>query len=117
MLKDKVAIITGASRGIGREIALEFARNGASLALISLQDYDALEGVCKEIEGLKSGSVVSFSGDVSKYDFCGECVVKTIEKYQKIDILVNCAGIITRNPFEDLEPSDWNRVIVLNLHL
>ena len=69
ILYQKVAVITGASRGIGREIALAFAREGASLLLICLRDHESLKNVQAEVESL-GATTVSMVGDVSSIEFC-----------------------------------------------
>ena len=115
MLQNKIAIITGASRGIGKSIALTFARNGASLVLICLQDEDALNFVKAEAE-LLGVKVISLVGDVASNDFCDEVVSQTLETFRTVDILVNCAGTITRSATEEMSNEEWHRVIDVNLH-
>ena len=115
MLQNKIAIITGASRGIGKSIALTFARNGASLVLICLQDEDALNFVKAEAE-LLGVKVISLVGDVASNDFCDEVVSQTLETFRTVDILVNCAGTITRSVTEEMSIKEWHRVIDVNLH-
>jgi len=115
LLQNKIAIITGASRGIGKSIALTFARNGASLVLICLQDEDALNFVKAEAE-LLGVKVISLVGDVASNDFCDEVVSQTLETFRTVDILVNCAGTITRSVTEEMSIKEWHRVIDVNLH-
>ena len=115
MLKNKVAIITGASRGIGKSIALAFARNGASLVLTCLQDKEALSLVKIEAESM-GAKVLSLVGDVASSKFCDEVVSQTIKTFGVVDILVNCAGTITRSVTEEMSNEEWHRVIDVNLH-
>ena len=115
MLENKIAIITGASRGIGKGIALSFARNGASLVITCLQDDDSLDVVKKEAE-LLGAKVVSLTGDVSSNDFCDEIICQTMKTFGAVDILVNCAGTITRSVTEEMSNEEWHRVIDVNLH-
>jgi len=115
MLQNKIAIITGASRGIGKSIALAFARNGASLVLTCLQDKEALNLVKAEAE-LLGAKVISLVGDVASNDFCDEIVSQTIKDFGTVDILVNCAGTITRSITEEMSSEEWHRVIDVNLH-
>ena len=114
-LLKQVAVITGASRGIGRDVALTFAREGASLVLVCLKDQNALAAVQQEAEvyGVK---VITLLGDVSEVDFCESIYTACKEAFGIVDILVNCAGTITRAPFEELDLDDWHRVINVNLH-
>ena len=115
MLKNKISVITGASRGIGRDIALSYAREGASLMLICLEDEERLAEVQREVErlGVKS---VSMTGDVSEIEFCETVHGETIMQLGSADILVNCAGTITRSLVEEMTLEEWHRVIDVNLH-
>jgi 3-oxoacyl-[acyl-carrier protein] reductase len=115
LLKNKIAIITGASRGIGKSIALAFARNGASLVITCLQNEKALDAVQKEAESL-GAKVLSLVGDVASNGFCDEVVSQTIKTFGTVDILVNCAGTITRSVTEKTSNEEWHRVIDVNLH-
>lgn len=114
-LSNQIAVITGASRGIGRSIALTFAREGASLVLICLRDLAALKAVQAEAEAF-GVDVITLLGDVSEVAFCEQIHQKTLERFSHVDILVNSAGTITREPFEELALKDWHRVIDVNLH-
>jgi 3-oxoacyl-[acyl-carrier protein] reductase len=115
MLKNKIAIVTGASRGIGKAISLAFAREGASLALVCHKDNESLNSVKKEAELLGS-KVINFVGDIASNDFCDEVAFQTIEFFGTVDILVNCAGAIARSVTEEMNYEDWHRVIDTNLH-
>ena len=101
LLNNKVAVITGASRGIGREIALCYAKEGASLMIICLEEEECLMEVHREIEklGAKSSIII---GDISNFELCKKIYSETISQYGRTDILVNCAGAITRSPFEEM---------------
>lgn len=114
MLSNKVALITGSSRGIGREIALTFADNGANIIINSKDDNSALSAVKAELEE-KGGDVTSVLGDVSDPQFCKDCVKQAIKKFGKIDILVNCAGIISRADYMKMSETDWRHVLDVNL--
>jgi len=115
MLRNKIAIITGASRGIGKSIALAFAREGASLVLICLKDEKSLNIVKAEAESL-GARVKILLGDIAYNNFCNEIVSQTLEAFNTVDILVNCAGTITRASTEDMSIEEWHRVIDVNLH-
>ena len=115
LLSHKIAVISGASRGIGRGIALRFAEEGASLVLICLKNEHRLKEVSKEAQSL-GVRTLSIIGDVSDLSFCESVLERTISEFGRADVLVNCAGIITRTPFEDLSLVDWHRVIDVNLH-
>jgi 3-oxoacyl-[acyl-carrier protein] reductase len=95
MLKNRVAFITGASRGIGQSIALKFAENGANLILNATK----LENLKQTEELIKKYNVdyLLVEGDVSKESNVKEMVSHAIDKFEKIDILVNNAGITRDN--------------------
>ena len=112
-LKDKVAVITGGGRGIGREIALLFAREGANIALADV-NADILVGTQKEIEAL-GRQVVTGVVDVTKSDQVDSFVQKTLDKFGKIDILVNNAGITRDGLLVRMSEADWDLVLNVNL--
>jgi 3-oxoacyl-[acyl-carrier protein] reductase len=114
ILQKKVAVITGASRGIGRDIAMSFAREGASLALVCLEDEEQLAIVREKTKQI-GAKTVSMNGDVSTIEFCESIFQKTMS-LGRVDILVNCAGTIARSPFEEMTLKEWHRVIDVNLH-
>lgn len=101
--KDKVIIITGASSGIGRACAFEFANNNAKIVLASRREEELikLENKIKE----KGGQASFIVTDVRKIDDCQNLINKTVEKYGEIDILINNAGISMRASFEELDLS------------
>jgi len=112
-IKDKVAIITGATRGIGREIALIFSKYGASLVLNGQNEYLLVELKKRLIRNGTKCSIVI--GDISSPITSKKLVEKAIKQYNHIDILVNNAGIITRIPSEKMNLSEWDRVMEVNL--
>ncbi|MDD5084885.1 MAG: 3-oxoacyl-[acyl-carrier-protein] reductase [Candidatus Omnitrophica bacterium] len=113
MLKDKVAIVTGSAQGIGREIALRFAEEGAKLALCDLNE-EALSKTASEI-GSKTSQCIKLRADVTNPDDVEAVVKKTLDTYTKIDILVNNAGITKDNLLVRLSPEDWDLVLSINL--
>ena len=112
-LKDKVAIVTGARRGMGRTHAIALAKAGAKVIVsdISLEDC---EKVAEEIRKT-GGEALAIKCDVSKKAEVDKMVAETIKKWGKLDILVNNAGIVEYKPFLDMEEKDWNKVININL--
>jgi len=112
-LKGKVVIITGARRGMGRSHALAFAKEGAKVVVsdISLEDC---QKVVEEIEKL-GGEAMAVKCDVTKKEEVEEMIKKTIEKWGKIDVLVNNAGIADFKPFLELTEEDWDRTLDINL--
>src|SRR5215467_11116368 len=112
-LRDRVAIVTGASQGIGRAIAVELARVGAHVAVCSRRK-DALEPVADLVraEGRRALAVACDVGDARQVD---GVVEQTLEAFGRIDILVNNAGYRIRSPLEDLPRSEWDAMIATNL--
>jgi 3-oxoacyl-[acyl-carrier protein] reductase len=112
-LKDRVAIVTGAARGIGKAIALAFIREGARLALVDV-DKAILEAAKNEIKKNKE-EVIAIPCDITKSGDVKEMVDQVRKEFGRIDILVNNAGIIRRGTIETITEEDWDRVIEVNL--
>ncbi len=113
-LKGNVALVTGASKGIGRSIAVELAKEGAMVAVNYNTDREGCEETIKLIEAF-GGYAIGVKGDVSKYADVENVVSSVIAKYGKIDILVNNAGISLRNLFMDMKLEDIDNLINVNL--
>lgn len=112
-LEGKVAIVTGASRGLGRAMAMGLAEAGAEVVVVSRTLSD-LEKVAGEIRALGRGCL-PVRADVSRREDV-ECMVRrTMERFGRIDILINNAGTIYRGPSEDYPEEEWDRVIDVNL--
>ena len=112
-LKDKVAVITGAGRGIGKEIAIELAISGADIVLISDIQKD-LEVVAEKIQSM-GRKILAIQTDVQISKQVETSIKSAINKFGKIDILVNNAGVVIREPFLDISESNWDRIININL--
>ncbi|HHW68468.1 MAG: 3-oxoacyl-[acyl-carrier protein] reductase [Epulopiscium sp.] len=112
--KDKVVVITGSSRGIGKEIALSFAKEGAIVVINSSTNISALETLQEEIH-LLGGRCLYFLGDVSDYDFVASMFETIHEKFNQVDILINNAGISYIGLFTETTPQQWKRIIDVNL--
>jgi 3-oxoacyl-[acyl-carrier protein] reductase len=109
----KVAIVTGAARGIGEAIALTLAREGADV-VVSDVDLEGARRVAQEIEGL-GRKARAIQADVSQRQAVQHLVSETVSVFGKIDILVNNAGIIRRGTFVEHSPQDWEKVLSVNL--
>ncbi|MHA2099504.1 MAG: SDR family NAD(P)-dependent oxidoreductase, partial [Candidatus Kariarchaeaceae archaeon] len=112
-LRNKVAIITGAGKGIGKEIAFEYAKEGASV-VVSARTYSDVLAVAEEIQ-VSGGSAFPVACDISKTDDVENMVKATLEKFGKIDILVNNAGISKSALIHKTTDEVWNQVIDINL--
>jgi 3-oxoacyl-[acyl-carrier protein] reductase len=112
-LKDRVAIVTGGARGIGRAIALSFVQEGAKVALVDV-DKEKLE-VLKNENKKEKGKIIAIPCDITKSGDVKEMVDQVRKGFGRIDILVNNAGIIRRGTIETVTEEDWDRVIEVNL--
>jgi 3-oxoacyl-[acyl-carrier protein] reductase len=112
-LKGKIAIVTGAGHGIGKEIALALARNGAEVVVTDVTD--AIFDVGKQIEALGS-KALPIKCDVTEPEQAQEVEEKVAGKYERIDILVNNAGIYPQKAFLEMTADDWNKVLRVNLN-
>ena len=114
MLKDKVAIVTGGSRGIGKEICLKFASLGANLVINYIGDKTQAEDTKAECE--KLGAKVALSeGDVSKMADCEKLFQTAVDTFGRVDILVNNAGITRDNLLMRMSEEEFDAVIAVNL--
>ena len=112
-LKDKVVLVTGASSGIGKEVAKRFAKEGA-LVILTARSLDKLKEVQKEIEN-NNGKAESYSMDITDRNQINETIKNIIKKYNKIDILVNNAGIIKPGSIEEVSYEDFDAHVNINL--
>lgn len=114
MLKEKIAIVTGASRGIGKAIALELARNGADVAVGYSSKADAAEAVCEEIRNM-GRKAKAYKLDVKDFENCKERVKEIIKDFGTVDILVNNAGITKDNLLLMMKEEEFDQVLSTNL--
>jgi NAD(P)-dependent dehydrogenase (short-subunit alcohol dehydrogenase family) len=112
-LRDRVAIVTGASQGIGRAIAVELAKVGADVVACSRR-ASALEAVAAEVreQGRRALAVACDVGDPGQVD---DAVARTLQAFGRVDLLVNNAGYRIRAPLEDLPRSEWDQMVRVNL--
>jgi 3-oxoacyl-[acyl-carrier protein] reductase len=114
MLNDKIALITGGCRGIGRAVALEFAKAGATVILNDVSSEDSAQEVLKEIKDL-GGQSEFLQFNVTESDTVEEKIKYVLEKYGRIDILVNNAGITRDSLFMRMKEEQWDEVFNVNM--
>lgn len=114
LLKNRVAIVTGGTRGIGRAIVFELIHNGAKVIFTYLQSVQSASIILDEVKEL-GGEAGAIRADVKNYDEAKRVVKETMEKYGALDILVNNAGIIKDKALMFMEPPEWQDVIDTNL--
>ena len=112
-LTGKVAIITGASKGIGKGIAERYAQEGAAVVLAS-RSMDLLESAAQKI-GAAGGRALAVEIDVRDPKSVDDVVRRTVNEYGRLDIMVNNAGISMAHPSEDLDPFEWERALQTDL--
>ena len=105
-----VALLTGASRGIGKAIALELARLGYDLAIVG-RNRESLEKLAEEATGVRVCPIVA---DLSRAGSAERIVEETVRSLGGIDVLVNCAGIPQKGPFTEVTPEQWDAVFAVN---
>ncbi|MDI3534842.1 MAG: 3-oxoacyl-[acyl-carrier protein] reductase [Thermosediminibacterales bacterium] len=112
-LKDKVALITGAGRGIGEATALKFAKEGAKVVVCDIQ-LESAEQTAQKIKEL-GGEAVAVKVDVTKRDEVDGLIQKAIDEFGRLDILVNNAGITADAKFLKMAEEDFDKVVAVNL--
>lgn len=113
-LENKVALVTGGSRGIGREIALELARNGANVVITYVNNEEKANEVIDEIKSM-GVKALAIKADVSKESDVQRMIEKVEEEFNSVDILVNNAGITKDNLLIRMKEEEWDEVMNVNL--
>ena len=114
LLEGKVALVTGAGRGIGKAIALRYAQEGANVAFTDLAINEAVEETVKEIEAL-GVKAKAYASNAANFDETHEVVKQVVEDFGRIDILVNNAGITKDGLMMRMSEAQWDAVINVNL--
>ncbi len=114
MMNRKTVLVTGSSRGIGKAIAIKFAKKGYNVIINGARQEDLLKQTQKEIEAYQV-SCHAFLGDMGKYEEAKELFGQIKKLFGGLDVLVNNAGISYIGLFTDMSPADWDRVMTTNL--
>ncbi|MBN8960875.1 MAG: 3-oxoacyl-ACP reductase FabG [Rhizobiales bacterium] len=114
-LKGKVALVTGAARDVGREIALSLAAEGAAIAVNYRGSKDQAEAVVAEIER-NGGKAIAYRADVSDFSAVQDMVGKIVADFGRLNIVVNNAGVALRNRFVETTPDEWQKQINICLY-
>ena len=113
-LDQKVAIVTGSDSGIGRGIALAFAQEGATVVINYAHAKDKAEEVRQRIEEMQ-GKAIVIQADISQYDQVTALIQQTVEQFNRLDIMVNNAGMEIHSPFLDVTEEQFDRVLDIDL--
>lgn len=116
-LENKVAIVTGAATGIGQAIALQFAREGAAVAVDYVGKPGTADDTIHQMGKIKDwgGKALAVNADISNPDQVADLVKQTVDKFGRLDIFVNNAGIETKHPIQDFPFNEWQKIIAVNL--
>ncbi len=112
-LKNKNALVTGAGKGIGKAIALALAKEGVNVILVA-RSQEEIDSVAAKVRSLRV-KALAITADVADINSINAAVEKALSEFGTIDILINNAGIASFGKFLELEPTDWERIIQVNL--
>ncbi|KAL5375364.1 hypothetical protein DPSP01_011272 [Paraphaeosphaeria sporulosa] len=114
-LEGKVAVVTGSGRGIGKEMALELARRGCSVAVNYANAKEAAEEVVKQIEGMKTGAkAVAIKANVADVKQTQYLMDEVVKQFGKLDICCSNSGVVSFGHFKDVEEAEYDRVMQIN---
>ena len=113
-LQDKIALITGSSRGIGAAIAIRYASEGARVAVVAHRNVAEAQSIADQITS-KGGDAAVFNADVGTVDGCNRLVEQVVAHFGTLDILVNNAAIFDAGPIEKTTEEMWDKQINVNL--
>lgn len=116
LLENKVALITGGSRGIGQAIVEKFAENGANIAFTYVSSEEKAQAICDNVANTYGVKIKAYKSDAGDNQACEQLVQDVLADFQTIDILVNNAGISRDNLLLRVTPEQWNEVLSANLN-
>ncbi|WP_455367228.1 SDR family NAD(P)-dependent oxidoreductase [[Eubacterium] cellulosolvens] len=112
-LENRIGIVTGAGKGIGREVALTLSDEGAQIVIADIDEENMKKTA--DLINSKGGKAITVRTNVAFKEDVKNLVKKTVENYNRIDILINCAGILSTTPFLEVTEQEWNKVLDVNL--
>lgn len=115
-INKQTVLVTGGSRGIGRQICLDFANAGANVAYVYKENHDAAESLRCELEKIGAKNYFSRCVSVDNYDGMKSAVEAIIAKFGRLDVLVNNAGLLKVGPLAGMRQEDWKPMIMTNLN-
>jgi 3-oxoacyl-[acyl-carrier protein] reductase len=113
-LKNSVAVVTGAGKGLGKAIAEELFKEGALLALFDIQ-YDLIDDLAKKLDS-SGNNIIAIKADVTNEKEIKNAMEQVFNRFRKIDILINNAGVSAHKPTKEMSVEDFNKVINVNLN-
>lgn len=112
--KDQVVLVTGAGQGMGQAIVRHFADEGANVAAVDI-NAEALMATVDELNGWVSGNIIAVTTNIAKSDSVRNAIEAVVEKFGRLDVIINCAGVGSIDTFIDTPDEAWDKVIGVNL--
>ncbi|MEY8200013.1 MAG: SDR family NAD(P)-dependent oxidoreductase [Colwellia sp.] len=112
--KDQVVLVTGAGQGMGQAIVRHFADEGANVAAVDI-NAEALMATVDELNGWVSGKIIGITTNIAKSDSVRNAIEAVVEKFGRLDVIINCAGVGSIDTFIDTPDEAWDKVIGVNL--
>jgi NAD(P)-dependent dehydrogenase (short-subunit alcohol dehydrogenase family) len=112
--QDQVVLVTGAGQGMGQEIVRHFADAGANVAAVDI-NAEALTATVDELNGWVSGKIIAITANIAKSDSVRDAITKVVEKFGRLDVIINVAGVGSFDTFIDTPDEHWDKVIAVNL--
>lgn len=112
--QDQVVLVTGAGQGMGQEIVRHFADAGANVAAVDI-NAEALNATVVELTGWVNGKIIAITANIAKSDSVRDAITTVVEKFGRLDVIINVAGVGSFDTFIDTPDENWDKVIAVNL--
>lgn len=112
--QDQVVLVTGAGQGMGQEIVRHFADAGANVAAVDI-NAEALNAKVDELTGWVNGKIIAITANIAKSDSVRDAITTVVEKFGRLDVIINVAGVGSFDTFIDTPDENWDKVIAVNL--